>query len=476
MTTDRAPGPVRRNPTRVTVTRRPAARVVGALLMLWVTLIAVAGPAAAGVGFGVVPTFPTSVVVGQTGLPASLSIQNTSTPPENAGTVTLTSITLVPSCGTGAAAIDCPAPSVDPGVFALSPTGVGEAGTVCAGTTFTIALVDATQGKYAFTPTTPVVLGPPGSPTDTCRIDFTINVVKAPTKDASAAPGLQTAQLAAAAGTSSVTGFTGTGSGTSGVTVAPASPAITTTASGPVAVGGAIHDTATLSGGAGPTGPTGTITFNLFGPNDVTCGGVPVFTSTVPVAGNGTYSSANFTTTAAGTYRFTASYSGDANNNPAGPTACTDPGEAVVVSPATPAITTTASAPVAIGGTIHDTATLTGGFSPTGTITFNLFGPNDATCAGPAVFTSTVPVAGNGSYDSGTFTVTAGGTYRFVASYSGDANNAAAGPTACTDPAETVNIKANPTITTTASAPVTVGGQIHDTATITGGLNPTGTV
>src|SRR2546426_5861764 len=65
---------------------------------------------------------------------------------------------------------------------------------------------------------------------------------------------------------------------------------------------------------------------------------------------NGDYSSGNFTATQAGTYHWRASYSGDLNNNPAGPTACADPAEAVVVTKAAPALTTTASGSVAAGG------------------------------------------------------------------------------------------------------------------------------
>jgi len=79
-----------------------------------------------------------------------------------------------------------------------------------------------------------------------------------------------------------------------------------------------------------------------------------------------------------------------------------------------------------LGGAISDSATLSGGTNPTGTITFNLYGPNDATCTGAVIFTSTVTVAGNGSYASTpVFTPTATGTYRWIANYSGDANNAA---------------------------------------------------
>ncbi|MHB8576033.1 MAG: hypothetical protein ACYDCQ_11965, partial [Dehalococcoidia bacterium] len=92
---------------------------------------------------------------------------------------------------------------------------------------------------------------------------------------------------------------------------------------------------------------------------------------------------------------------------------------------ATPTLTTAASAGVTISAAISDTATLAGGFAPTGTITFTAFGPANPTCAGAPAFTSAaIPVAGNGAYPSGNFTPIAPGTYLFVASYSGDVNNA----------------------------------------------------
>src|SRR2546422_2798135 len=75
-----------------------------------------------------------------------------------------------------------------------------------------------------------------------------------------------------------------------------------------------------------------------------------VFTSSATVNGNGDYSSGNFTANEAGTYHWRASYSGDPNKNPAGPTACADPAEAVVVTKAAPALTTTASGSVPAGG------------------------------------------------------------------------------------------------------------------------------
>src|SRR2546425_526620 len=205
----------------------------------------------------------------------------------------------------------------------------------------------------------------------------------------------------------------------------------TTTARGSVAAGGQVSDVAHLTLG---TNPTGTISFTLY--SDAGCT-TSVFTSSATVSGNGDYSSGNFTATQAGTYHWRASYSGDLNNNPAGPTACADPAEAVVVTKASPALTTTASGSVAAGGSVNDVAHLTLGTNPTGTITFTLYGPNDATCTVVA-FTDTKLVSGNADYTSSSFTAIQAGPYHWPASDSGYLNNNAAGPTACADPAEAV--------------------------------------
>ncbi|MEY2565246.1 MAG: hypothetical protein QOH88_3439 [Verrucomicrobiota bacterium] len=111
----------------------------------------------------------------------------------------------------------------------------------------------------------------------------------------------------------------------------------------------------------------------------------------------------------------------------------------LVLTKASTSIATQASATVPAGSSISDTATLSNGSVPTGSVTFQLFGPNDATCGGGAIFTSTKNVTGNGSYTSNSFTPTVSGTYRWVATYSGDTNN---GPVAgsCNDPNETVSV------------------------------------
>src|SRR5205807_1559947 len=231
------------------------------------------------------------------------------------------------------------------------------------------------------------------------------------------------------------------------VVVTKASPAISTTASASVAAGGPVSDTAHLTS---RTNPRATPTRRSSDLDDATCGGAVIFSSTVPVSGNGDYSSASYTANQAGTYRWVASYSGDGNNNSAA-TACNDANESVVVTKASPAITTTASGSVAAGGQISDVGHLTSGTNPSGTITFNLYGPDDATCGGAVIFSSTVPVSGNGDYSSASFTANQAGTYRWVASYSGDSNNNSAA-TACNDANESVVVtKKTPTLTTTAS-------------------------
>jgi len=116
-----------------------------------------------------------------------------------------------------------------------------------------------------------------------------------------------------------------------------------------------------------------------------------------------------------------------AGNNTVG--GCSAAGAGGLPGLAATSLSTAASASVAVGGAISDTATLSGGglggTAPTGTITFNLYAPSDATCVAAPVFTSGVAVTGNGIYTSASFASAAVGTYRWIANYSGDANNAA---------------------------------------------------
>jgi len=104
---------------------------------------------------------------------------------------------------------------------------------------------------------------------------------------------------------------------------------------------------------------------------------------------------------------------------------------------AQPTITTQATS-AAFPNPISDTATLSNGVNPTGTITFIAYGPvaNTIPNCTTVAFTSIVSVNGNGTYQPNTpFTPLASGNYFWTASYSGDGlNNGVA--TSCGDPNE----------------------------------------
>lgn len=132
-----------------------------------------------------------------------------------------------------------------------------------------------------------------------------------------------------------------------------------------------------------------------------------------------------------------------ATSNGSNPAPASAPLTVVAGAAVATTLSTVASPGVILGGAISDTATLIGGAAPTGTITFNLYAPSDPTCAGAPVFTSLVPISGNGSYPSASFTSAAIGTYRWIANYGGDSNNS---PTTngCNAPNESVAVAAVP--------------------------------
>jgi uncharacterized repeat protein (TIGR01451 family) len=266
-----------------------------------------------------------------------------------------------------------------------------------------------------------------------------------------------------------------------------------------------LTDTASLADGVNPTG---NITFTLVGP-----GGTTVDKETVAVNGNGTYTTPTgfilpSSGPVTGTYQWAATYSGDTNNN-----AANDQGgvaEQTVVSPASPTlIGATGADSVTLGTspvTLTDSATLAGGVNPTGSITFTLVGPG-----GTTVDKETVAVNGNGTYATPTGFILPGsgaatGTYQWDVSYSGDSNNNATSdvnnaseqvPVSAASPAITptpnstssntnstreqmpVN-PASPVIPTTPNPTTVTQGATAvtqtDTASLAGGVNPTGSI
>jgi hypothetical protein len=299
---------------------RGAAATLAALIFLALAPAA----AQAGVGASAVPTFPTEVTVGNTGVAASIELRNTDNDANAGDTNTVCNfgdgapcpagdpgITLIPSCSRLGAFSACT--GAEPGVFRISDTATGEAGSACAGMVFNVSLVDPANGQVRFTPQGGAHVSLPGAGSY-CRIGFTFTVLRAPTGDQNAStPGIQTVQVAD--NTQYSGALTASARGTSpGTTVRKSTPSLATAASGEVAVGGQLADTAVVSGLVNPVAGA-TVDFRLYGPDDESCAGPPVFESLGrPLGADGTAASEPFTATRPGVYRWIAFYSGDANN------------------------------------------------------------------------------------------------------------------------------------------------------------------
>jgi hypothetical protein len=201
-----------------------------------------------------------------------------------------------------------------------------------------------------------------------------------------------------------------------------------------VAPGSSAQDTATVAGPLGGVAPTGTVKFFICTPAQSTSAGCPTggtqVGSAVTLSAGGQATSSSFSSTMTiGRYCWRAEYSGDVNYNPA--THTNNTSECFSTAKATPVITTVPKPDRAsLTNTVtrvllFDTAQVTGGVSPTGTVTFKLFGPNDSDCSGPAIFKDVAPLVG-GKAVSDQVAVSERGMYRWIATYSGDAHNASA--------------------------------------------------
>jgi hypothetical protein len=135
------------------------------------------------------------------------------------------------------------------------------------------------------------------------------------------------------------------------------------------------------------------------------------------------------------------------------------------------------------GSSLTDSATLSGGNDPTGTIEFALYLPSDTTYSSP-VYTTFVPIHGDGVYsvnsagssNPGGSLPTTVGMYQWLVNYGGDLKNPPLNSGQGSEP-ELVS-PATLRITSMAGGTVLLGsGQpLSDTATVSGGFNPTGTV
>ena len=250
-------------------------------------------------------------------------------------------------------------------------------------------------------------------------------------------------------------------------TVTKASPEITGNATSGV-VGTAIHDEVTLTGGFSPGGK---VAFAVYGPNDTNCE-TPLATSAATVESDEAVSD-DFVPQAAGEFRWSAEYEGDANNEPV-VLDCEADGQTSSVAKASPGLAATATSTVVVGNTITDKATISGGFSPGGQIVFRAYGPGDASCGDAPAYEATVAVSGNGSYSPAGF-APGPGLYRWTVEYKGDSDNETAS-LGCNATGQSSTVtKASPGLTGSASSGV-VGTAIHDEVTLSGGASPGGEV
>ena len=195
------------------------------------------------------------------------------------------------------------------------------------------------------------------------------------------------------------------------------SPTITTTlsATAPVAIGTAVHDSATLSGATANAG--GTVTYTVY--TDDQCSNVLTGAGTKTVTNGVVPDSDPITFNNAGTFYWQAAYSGDANNNPA-TSVCQS--EIVVVNKNAPSIATLLSeTEVAIGATVHDSATLTGATANAGgNVTYTVYTDTNAPTSLPSP-DQDGDQRGRSRLRRVTFN--SAGTFYWQAVYSGDANN-----------------------------------------------------
>jgi hypothetical protein len=229
--------------------------------------------------------------------------------------------------------------------------------------------------------------------------------------------------------------------------------------------GNSAYDTASVGGSVARFTMDGTLTYDFY--ENGGCTGIPQSTQTVNVAAGGVTPNSNSTgALAPGSYAFQATYNGGSYYAASLAGAC----EAFTVNKATPSIGTTQQpASASVGSQVADKATVSGGSSPTGTVTFNLY--SNATASGTPLFTDTETLSGGVATSKG-YTATGAGTDYWVATYNGDTNNSSVSSTKSGEPV-TINamtsLKAAPQLVLFEPF-VGIGNQVVQATLTSGGI------
>ena len=275
------------------------------------------------------------------------------------------------------------------------------------------------------------------------------------------------------------------------------SPSTLTTAlnvTSPIVMGTPFHDSATLGGHVSGYDMNNTATISFYYSTD-DVNWIQIGSAQSAPSNGGTVNSADVTGLAVGTYHFKANYTG---NTYYSSVTSADLSENLTITQAPSTTTTKLNATtisniptITLGGTVHDMANVTftvpiGPYpQPAGTITF-LIAYNSS-------LQWQVLSSGPGTWDPSTHTFYAisvdvtpnsTGYYYFNATYSGDGNYSASHDCYSKEvpQSEILHVLKAPTNVTTllnATGPITLGQNVTDTATVTGGvlgIVPTGTV
>jgi Sortase domain/Bacterial Ig-like domain (group 1) len=237
-------------------------------------------------------------------------------------------------------------------------------------------------------------------------------------------------------------------------------------------VGHVVRDKVTISGATEDW--HGTVTVSIDGPfpaeSETRCGS-SVWHGTFTANGPGTYTTPVATVAKPGWYVFALGVPGD-DANVGVRSSCADPAERFFAQTQPTLTTEVSSDKVAVGSPVFDRLTVgsLGGTPVTATV--DLYGPfasdTAIVCSGTPIWSGSVPLTRNGSFQTDSFTPTVPGVYSYQATIGSTA--LVRGTTgACGEAGETTMVPAAPAVVTRASATATrPGSQISDSLTVTG--------